>query len=100
FGKNGEKNFEGTITELQMRTYLVMRDFRRKRNKAGFAYGWPVAVYATPEQIWGDALVGSAYQEKPEESAKRIYRYIKEQYPVAEDKQIKKVLGISGGKEY
>ena len=100
FGKNGEKNFEGTITELQMRTYLVMCDFRRKRNKAGFEYGWPVAVYSTPENLWGYELVTSAYKEKPEESAKRIYQYIKEQYPVAEDKQIKKVLGISGGKKY
>ena len=44
FGKNGEKNFEGTVTELQMKTYLMMRDFRKKRNKADFEYGWPVAV--------------------------------------------------------
>lgn len=71
FGKNGEKNFEGTITDLQMRTYLVMRDFRRKRNKAGFEYGWPIAVYSTPEKIWGYDLVTSAYKEKPEESAKK-----------------------------
>lgn len=40
------------------------------------------------DALWDD--------EKPEESAKRIYQYIKEQYPIAEDKQIKKVLGIKG----
>ena len=95
FGKKGEKNFEGTITELQMKTYLVMRDFRRKRNKAGFEYGWPVAVYAKPETIWGYDLVTSAYKEKPEDSAKRIYAHIKEQYPIAAEREIRKVLGVS-----
>ena len=35
FGKDGYKNFEGMITELQMQTYLIVRDFRRKRNKRG-----------------------------------------------------------------
>ena len=53
FGKGGEKNFEGMITELQMQTYLVMRDFRQKKNKTGQAYGWSVAIYSTPEHLWG-----------------------------------------------
>lgn len=95
FGKTGEKNFEGIITELQMQMYLCVRDFHRKRNKAGFNYGWPVAVYTTPEYLWGYELVTDAYSEKPSESAKRIYDYMKNQYPIATDKQIKKVLGIS-----
>lgn len=33
FGKRGEKNFEGTVTDLQMSSYLVIRDFRQKLNK-------------------------------------------------------------------
>ena len=28
FGKGGEKNFDGVITELQMQGYIVIRDFR------------------------------------------------------------------------
>ncbi|MFQ7451379.1 MAG: hypothetical protein ACLRNQ_07965 [Flavonifractor plautii] len=28
FGKGGEKNFEGTVTDLQMGGYLLIRDFR------------------------------------------------------------------------
>lgn len=35
FGKSGEKNFEGTVTDLQMGGYLLIRDFRRRRNQAG-----------------------------------------------------------------
>ena len=39
FGGSGEKNFEGEITRLQMQTYLCVRDFRRRKNKAGKEYG-------------------------------------------------------------
>ena len=35
FYKGGEKNFSGIITELQMQTYLIIHDFRQKRNKKG-----------------------------------------------------------------
>ena len=44
FGKNGEKNFEGVLTALQMQTYLLMSDFRQKRNKRGEGYGWYLAA--------------------------------------------------------
>ena len=49
FGKGGEKNFEGTVTDLQMGSYLLIRDFRRRANKKGFPYGWHISVYSTPE---------------------------------------------------
>ena len=31
FGKGGEKGFEGTLTSLQMKTYLCVKDFRQRR---------------------------------------------------------------------
>ena len=37
FGKEGEKNFDGTVTELQMQSYLLTRDFRRRINKRGWS---------------------------------------------------------------
>ena len=73
FGKGGEKNFEGTITRLQMQTYLCIRDFRRKKNKAGREYGMDVAVYSKPEHIWGYESVTLAYSEEPMKSGKRIF---------------------------
>lgn len=94
FGKGGEKNFDGTVTALQMETYLTVQDFRQKKNKAGESYGWAIAVYARPEKLWGYDYVTSAYQEKPEESAERIAAYMREVYPVAAAGQIKKVLGV------
>lgn len=43
----------------------------------------------------GNDFVTSAYGEEPRDSAKRIYEYIREQYPVATNQQIRKVLGIT-----
>ena len=51
FGKDGEKNFEGTVTDLQMQGYLLIRDFRQRTNKRGLPYGWPISVYTTPETL-------------------------------------------------
>ena len=92
FAKGGEKNFDGVMTELMMQTYLVMRDFRQKRNKAGGLYGWPVAVYSMPEQLWGYDYVASAYKEDPDVSKERIYKRLCEMCPEATEKQILRQL--------
>lgn len=93
FGKEGEKNFEGVITGLQMKGYLVVRDFRRrKRKKDGVEYGWPISVYTTPERMIGYDKIEEGYREKPERSKERILARIKEEYPWAEESKILKML--------
>lgn len=94
FGKGGEKGFDGTITNLQMLLYLCVRDFRQRKNKKGQEYGWAVAIYATPEHIFGYDLVTSAYKEDPAQSETRIAEHIRDIYPIATAAQIKKVFGI------
>lgn len=96
FGKGGEKNFEGTITDLQMKTYLCVRDFRQKKNKKGESYGWRVAIYSKPESLWGRELVTSRYDEKPDASAAHLIQHVHDLYPIATDKQVRKILGIKG----
>lgn len=93
FGKGGEKNFDGVVTELEMMTYLVIKDFRCRRNKMGEEYGWSIAVLSAPESIWGSELVSSAYGEAPEESYRRILEHMKELYPDAGESQIKSIIG-------
>lgn len=95
FGKEGEKNFEGTVTELEMKLYLCMRDFRQRRNKRGEYYGWAIAVYSTPEHLWGYDHVTSAYKEDPVESWKRIVERMNDFFPTATEAQIRRALGIS-----
>ena len=92
FGKGGEKNFEGTITALQMQTYLVIRDFRQRCNKQGKPYGWHIAVHTMPESIWGYELLSRAYAEPPEQSCRRITEHLHEVYPIVTDAQIQKVI--------
>lgn len=93
FGKDGEKGFDGAITNLMMQMYLCNCDFRKRINKKGIEYGWDVAVYSSPEHIYGYDYVTSCYSENPQDSWKRIADYMHNVYPVANEKQIKKVLG-------
>ncbi len=92
FGKGGEPNFEGNVTALQMRLYLVMADFRQRRNRRGAPYGWPIAVYAAPERLWGYETVTSAYGEPPEESRNRILRRMEEVFPSADPGAVRKLV--------
>lgn len=68
FGKNGEKGFDGILTGLQMQTYLLVRQFVYKKDKAGRQYGWGVGQYTTAERVFGEEVVTSRYHQDPKES--------------------------------
>ena len=93
FGKGGEKNFEGTVTDLQMGGYLLIRDFRRRVNKKGFPYGWHISVYSTPEALWGYDHISSAYSVDPAESKALIYEQIRKNFPEATQEELDTALG-------
>ena len=93
FGKNGEKNYPGIITGLQMQTYLVITNFHRRVNKRGEQYGMPVSVMLPPEAVWGYEKVTSEYSRKPADSWQRIVEHIKSIYPDADENAIKKIIG-------
>ena len=95
FGKgSGEKNFGGILADLQMQTYLIVSKFQQKKNKKGQPYGWHIAVMETPETKWGREHVASSYSEDPAESWNKITVRMKQFCPGADDKQIRKMLGI------
>lgn len=93
FGKGGEKNYPGIITQLQMETYLVISDFKRRKNKRGVEYGMPVSVLLPPEGIWGYDAVTAAYSEKPKKSWERQINRVKGLYPGAEDQKVIRLIG-------
>lgn len=93
FGKGGEKNYQGVITGLQMQTYLVITDFKRRKNKRGEEYGMAVSIMLPPESIWGYDKITSAYNEDPQKSRERIFMHVKEMYPTVSDKDIIRVIG-------
>ena len=93
FGKDGEKNFPGMVTGLQMQTYLVITDFRRRRSKKGQEYGMPVSVLQPPEAVWGYDMVTKAYREAPAASWERIVERVKVCFPGNEESEIVKLIG-------
>lgn len=93
FGREGDKNFEGTVTDLQMSGYLLIRDFRKRLNKRGQPYGWPISVYAVPESLWGYEHIASAYSEEPRRSRELILRQVRSHFPAATEEALLAALG-------
>ena len=91
FGKGGEKNFEGTLTKLQMQTYLIVKDFRPRLNKRGEEYGWAVAIMTPPEYQWGYKFVTSRYKETPAESFKKIASQVGKHFE-CDEKSLRSVM--------
>ena len=68
YRKGGNTGFETCITRLQMQSYVCIADFVYMQDRYGRPYGWGVAEYATPEELFGYDLITSAYQRDPQES--------------------------------
>lgn len=92
FSKGGEKNFNGIVTDLQMKTYLLLTDFKQKVSKKGNPYGMEIAIYSTPESVWGYDAVTEGYAFEPEESREKILTHIKGILPNADDRIIEKMF--------
>ena len=93
FGREGEKNFPGIVTQLQMETYLVISGFRRRENRRGKAYGMPVSILLPPESIWGYDMVTAAYDQEPKASWKRLLDRVRELYPHADREAVIRLIG-------
>lgn len=94
FGKDGEKNFEGVLTDLEMQGYLLAADFRQRVNRAGQPYGWHLAQIASPETKWGRDAVVSAYGESPETSLARLEENILRYLPAADPALLHRLLSL------
>ena len=73
--RGGEKGFDGVITRLQMQTYVCISDFEYMIDKHGKTYGWGVARYSTPEELYGYDAITSAYKREPAESREMIVEH-------------------------
>lgn len=88
----GEKGFDGAVTRLQMQTYLCIADFEYMIDKYGRQYGWGVARYSTPENLFGYDFATSAYSREPLESKARIANQLKKVLPGADEDKIISVI--------
>ena len=55
-------------------------------------YGWGVAEYATPEELFGYDFITFAYQRDPQESREHILRHLHTLLPNAAEKQLETII--------
>lgn len=76
YGKEGLKGFDPTLARLQEQGYVTVSDFVYLTDKRGKPYGWGVAEYTTPEQLFGPDFGEKAYSCEPEESYEKILAHL------------------------
>ena len=92
YKKGGNKGFDTVITRLQSQCYVIISDFVYMTDKKGRQYGWGVAEYSTPERFMGSDFTNHVYDRTPEESYERIFAYLRELLPQADEDAIRKIL--------
>lgn len=86
----GEKGSLGPIlSRLMMEGRIVIADFVYNIDKRGNRYGWGIAKYTIPENLYGPVLPDCT----PEESYEKMRLHLKKAVPVASEAQIRKLLG-------
>ena len=93
YGRSGAKGFDGLITRLQMQTYICVADFKYARDKSGKEYGWGIAEYTTPENLFGYEYVTSAYPEDPAVSRDAIKEHLLGILPGSDSKDLSFIIG-------
>lgn len=87
----GGKGYESALTALQMRTYITITGFDRKRDKRGMPYGWSICCYDTSERAYGDEVCTGAYDFSPEESFKVLENRLHQVMPGADAMKLFKI---------
>lgn len=74
--KPKSKSLESPLQRLQMGGWIIISDFEYKRTKKGERYGWGVARYSTPENVFGDKIL-EIREKSPEESLQYVIEAMK-----------------------
>ena len=75
-----------------MQSYVCIADFVYMQDRYGKPYGWGVAEYATPEELFGYDFITSAYQRDPQESKERMMQQLSSILPGVSAQQLMKIL--------
>lgn len=74
-------SLEGPLQRLQMGGYVVIADFEYKYTAAGERYGFGVALYTTPEALYGKSIAST--DRSPSQSLACLIRKLSEKLPQA-----------------
>jgi hypothetical protein len=78
------KGFETALTALQMRTYITITGFERRKDRHGMPYGWSICCYSTSERAYGAERCTGAYDMEPRESFEMLEKRLHEVAPGAD----------------
>ena len=92
YRKGGSTGFETCMTRLQMQGYVCIADFVYMQDKYGRPYGWGVAEYTMPEELFGCDFITSAYRRDPQESQARIQEHLRSVFPGASETLLEKII--------
>lgn len=94
YKKGGNRGFDTVITRLQMQTYVVISDFVYMKDRHGKTYGWGVAKYSTPEELFGYDHVAAGYDTDPKMSGELVEEKIKKSLPDVPAGMVRKLIKI------
>lgn len=92
-GKDSKTSIDNACLELQMGLFVTVSDMVRKIGTDGEPYGWPSVCLMRMED-WAPEACAAAAKIGPAEASNRIMRRAKEVMPEAEERTIKKLLGL------
>lgn len=78
------------LKTLEMAGYVCIADFAYKYTKSGDPYGWGVALYCTPEAMYGEEIATCV--RCPEESYLRMKAHLQKLFPNATERAVEKIL--------
>ena len=84
--------FDSSNTRLQMHTFMMISDFEYKLTKEGKPYGWGIARYALPEEIYPN-FEEKTDVYKPEEARKLLLQHLRNKFPEADETALLRVIG-------
>lgn len=89
FGKSNKNKVAKALTNLQMKLLITIYGEKHKISSKGLPYGWPVTVFCTIEEKFGEQITENAELIEIEDAYNRISEHIKILNPNATDKRIK-----------
>lgn len=92
--KSQKSKIEATITMMQMKMLITISGQKYKLSKVGKEYGWPVTTFCRTEDFFGEEVFALSYAIGQQEAINRITEQILILNPKADNKVIRKFLGI------
>lgn len=92
YRKGGRTGFDISMNRLQSQCYVTISDFVYELDRRGVPYGWGVAEYALPEQVFGAAFSEAVYAKTPEASYARLFAHLQALLPGADQKSLEHFL--------